>query len=585
MKMKVKFNLSSVKDFLLEHGEKLAFCVVGLVFLMFAWSALKLESLDATKQPESLKSKADQVRLHVEQSKFDAPKAGVRIVDYDARSEVKPVKLVNYRIDRTFNPPLADARSKRDNPQTFPIEELRADSGYGSFALAGAGKAPGAAARPQAGNDDEVPRARAAAPTAGASQDAGAYSPKPDAALQARPYVIITGLVPWNKEVQEYNRVFQNADGGDRNRDVPHYEGFTLERAEINPAQPDKLDWQPLKTDRQFVNSWEGYMPEIAHKDYVEPMMTSKLGPLVTAKWGESATHPKIPLADADLTAAAAVPTPVEAPPAAAPVSDDPFERAGTVVSTTTTATAAQAAAAEGKPTVEHHLFRAFDFNVKPGKKYRYRAKAYLQNPNLNVAAKYLKKPVADPPKYLETELSAPTDLVAVPDRFNVLAGEVKKETRNPDPTATIMVTAIDEKEGIEAATELDVWRGSVANKVAATVEAVDPRNRDRITLTDMDFRSGIVVLDIRGGKPLSKKTTSTLTSPVEVLVIDPQGNLRVRNELDDATLLTRHKPVEEVAPKKKPAEKDIPNPKGGTRKRDEDEPRKPRTPRNSTRN
>lgn len=580
MKMKVKFNLSSVKDFLLEHGEKLAFSVVGLVFLSFAYSAIKLESLDSTKQPEALKSKADQVRTHVEQSTFDAKKADVRVVNYEGKAEIKPVSLTSYLVKGAFNPPLADARTRREDPVTFPIEELRADSGYGSFALSGGGKSADSQAQGGGGGG-------AAAPRGNAQQEVGAFSPSADSQLQARPYVIITGLVPWNKEVQEYNRVFQNADGGDRARDVPHYEGFTLERAEIDPAQPDKLDWQPLKTDKQFVGSWEGYMSEIAHKDYVEPMMTSRLGPLVTARWGESASHPKIPMADADLTARnePAAPTPQEKPADAAPVSDDPFDRAGTVVSTTTTSTPAQAAAAEGKPTVEHHLFRAFDFNVKPGKKYRYRAKAYLQNPNLNVAAKFLKKPVANPPKYLETELSAPTELVAVPDRFNVLAGEVKKETRNPDPIATIMVTAIDEKEGIAAGAEIDVARGSVANKVADTVEAIDPRDRKAKTLKDVDFRSGIVVLDIRGGKPLSKKTTSQLTSPVEVLVMDPQGNLRVRNEFEDASILARHKPAkEEAAPKKKLVEKDIPNPKGGTRKRDDDEPRKPRTPRSSAR-
>jgi len=580
MKMKVKFNLSSVKDFLLEHGEKLAFGVVGLVFLMFAYSAIKLESLDSTKQPEALRSKADQVRTHVEQSKFDAGKEKVAVVDYNTRAEVKPVALTSYLVKGIFNPPLADARTRREDPVTFPIEELRADSGYGSFALSGGGKAAGA--QPQGGAPTAPPRGTG-------KQEVGAFSPSPESALQARPYVIITGLVPWNKEVQEYNRVFHNADGGDRNRDVPHYEGFTLERAELNPAQPDKLDWQPLKVDRQFVSSWEGYMSEIAHKDYVEPMMTSRLGPLVTARWGESASHPKIPLADADLTARnePTAPTPQEKPAEEAAASDEGFDRAGTVVLSKAAATPAQAAAAEGKPTVEHHLFRAFDFNVKPGKKYRYRAKAYLQNPNFNVAAKYLKKPVADPPKYLETELSAPTELVAVPDRFNVLAGDVKKETRNPDPVATIMVTAIDEKEGIAAGTELDVSRGSVANKVASTVEAIDPRNGKPMTLNNVDFRSGIVVLDIRGGKPLSKKTTSTLTSPVEMLVIDPQGNLRVRNEFEDAALLVRHKPAkEEAAPKKKSDEKDIPNPKGGTRKKDDAEPKKPaRPPRSSTRN
>jgi hypothetical protein len=52
MKVKAKFDVASIKTFFIEHGEKLAFAVVAVVFLLFTWGAVSREVLEADKQPD-----------------------------------------------------------------------------------------------------------------------------------------------------------------------------------------------------------------------------------------------------------------------------------------------------------------------------------------------------------------------------------------------------------------------------------------------------------------------------------------------------------------------------------------------------
>ena len=60
MKVKVKFDLASIKGWLFEHGEKLVFGIMLLVFLMMIYSATQREVLDASKEPDKLRSLAEE---------------------------------------------------------------------------------------------------------------------------------------------------------------------------------------------------------------------------------------------------------------------------------------------------------------------------------------------------------------------------------------------------------------------------------------------------------------------------------------------------------------------------------------------
>jgi hypothetical protein len=71
-----------------------------------------------------------------------------------------------------------------------------------------------------------------------------------------------------------------------------------------------------------------------------------------------------------------------------------------------------------------------------------------------------------------------------------------------------------------------------------------------------LEFQSNIVVLDIYGGRTLGRRRTEPIVSPGEVLVMDGDGNVTVRNELDDAAQY-ESTVVRDVQPPKEGLKKD----------------------------
>ncbi len=546
MKVKVKFDLASIKAWLLEHGEKLALGLVAIVFLMFTWTAITREVLDDTKQPDRLQQVASEVRNHVQNSTWDEKAAGVEIVDYETRVKRETVLDKPYELKVAINPLLADPKSKRDNPKVFPLEQPQVSAGFGTFALR-----PEVAGEPRAGG--------AGGPGRGGRQGHG-FAPAGTAKLKGQAWVVVTALVPTLKQESEYARSFDGAMGGDTGRDTVQYIDYDIQRAEVSDANPAKLDWKPMPSAEAFTAQWEGVAEEIVPKEFLDPTLTTKLGPLVGIDWDESVSHPKIPLDSPGDVA----PQPVQPPgdaPAAAPADGAAFRRVQPPVAPKPVAAAP---AAMAKAPIEYRLFRVFDFSVEPKKKYRYQVKAVLRNPNLDVRPQNLKDPETRTVKMLETDWSEPTAIAVVPDGYRVFGGAVTR--RGPEPEAKVLISSTDEKEGIEAAAEVPVQRGSVAVSTLKPVLARDPRTEKIIEVDNVNFRTGRVVVDIRGGKQLSRIRDSGFNSPGEVLLVDPSGNLTVRSELEDQLVYDARMPptAEAEKPKEKPPAQLIPG--GGTK-------------------
>ena len=543
MKLKVKFDLGSIKAWLLEHGEKLALGLVAVVFLMFTWSAITREVLPDANQPDKLQQVAREVQNHVRDSTWDEKAAGVEIVDYEARVKREPVLATAFEIKIPMNPLLADPKSKRDNPKVFPLEEPRIAAGFGTFAL-----------RDVAGGAAE-PRGGAGAGRAG-HQGHGVV-PGAAAKLKGQSWIVVTALVPKLKQESEYSRAFDGAMGGIPERDTVEYVGYYIQRAEVSDSDPAKLEWKPMPSAEAFQNQWEAFAEEIVPKEYIDPTLTTQLGPLVGIDWDESVSHPKIPLESPGDVAAQ---PPQQAPPvaaapvaAAAPNDGRVLGRARPPVAPKPGAPpAAVVPGAVAKAPIEYRLFRVFDFSVEPKKKYRYQVRLVLRNPNLEVRPQYLKDPEVRTQKELMTDWSEPTPIAVVPDGYRVFGGVVVR--RLPEPEAKVLISSADEKEGIEAAAEVPVQRGSVAASSVKPVLARDPRTNQTRELENVNFRTDRVVVDIRGGKPLSRIKDSGFNSPGEVLLVDPSGNLTVRSELEDQLVYETRKPPE--AEVEKPKEK-----------------------------
>lgn len=551
---KPKLDLASIKRWLFEHGEKLAFGIMVVVFMLFAYSAAKREVLDDSKQPEQLKSKADNVTRHVAESQWDPKNPDVQIVDYQGRTKRDVILAENYALAKSLNTPIADDKGKREDPEIFNVEQLRVRAGMAPFAYKGQGGA--------ASSSDNKPVARGEVRGPGRG-----FAPSSGSKLEPQPWAVITALVPIEKQAAEFARLFASAAGENPERDTPHYAGKSVERAEIDEKQPDKLDWKPLTAFTTLEQRWEAAAGEIVDTRFVDPALTDPLGPRVGEEWDDTISHPGLVVVGATST---------PAPAAAAPVSegDDAPPPANSGLMRGRVAPAPVAAAPTASPQAEritHKLLRVFDYSVKPNKKYRYRVKLGLDNPNYGVHPRHLKNPAAPENKQqirLAAEWSEPSEVVTIPAGYGVLAGNVESSR---DPWAKVLLTAIKD-DGVVAAAEVRVQRGTVANK-REKVEAIDPRDGSRQPAAFVDFNTNTVVVDIFGGKLVSgpkRRTESPLAAPGEVLLLDAGGNLVVHNDIDDLStyeyrLPPKPEPVEDSDDKKKDKE--------SSKKGDADEP------------
>jgi hypothetical protein len=210
---------------------------------------------------------------------------------------------------------------------------------------------------------------------------------------------------------------------------------------------------------------------------------------------------------------------------------------------------------------VDYYLLRFFDFSVEPGKKYKYRVKLALQDPNFNMPQAVLDAAVldrqakeaaaaraakTDKPWYRKVEKwSDASPAVGIPMAGNVRLAETKipaAEKPNDEPVVKLLVEAFDVDEAgspIQAAAEKDVVRrGYVANMVQDAEYLVDPTMID--TQSSFKFFTGMTLLDVDGGGKLAKD----ITYPARVLVMGPAGEMYIRSDMEDKPYVDSHRMI-----------------------------------------
>lgn len=526
MKVKAKLDVASIKNWIFEHGEKVAFGFMVVVFLLFVVSGFRRESMDAAKQPDKLQELAGKVTSHVQNSVWDEKNAGVQVVNFEERAKLDKVSLDGFPLASVLNPPVIDPKGKREDPKILDPEDIRLAAGVGPFALKGAEDAainarPGAA--PAIGGGVKVAK--------------GGVRPVAGSLLKSQPWAMITALVPVDKQKQEFDRVFSNAIGQSPDRDTPHYAGVIVERAEITNGKADDLKWEPLAPSDPFEAQWQEVVEDPVPQKLRDPKLTRPLGPLVGSSWGSVIVHPKLIIAEA--------PDPKKAVAPAGAAANQP----------------AAAPAGRARDDVEYKLLRVFDYTVQAMHRYRYRVKLQLKNPNYQLAASMLKRP--DNPLNTQEvraadEWAVSPGVVMIPSGYDVLAAGV--EAKSAEPTANLLLTGYEN--GIPAATTAKLYRGSLANKKESKVKATDPTNQHVISIDEVDFKTSMVVVDIYGGRNISlpKRRESPIAAPGEVLLLDANGNLVVHNDLEDHQAVEQRKPPEEEVTR---AELDKSEPKG----------------------
>jgi hypothetical protein len=221
------------------------------------------------------------------------------------------------------------------------------------------------------------------------------------------------------------------------------------------------------------------------------------------------------------------------------------------------------------RPPIAKKQVRFVDFDVKPGRKYRYRMMLALDDPNhprdetqepdittLDPdALKRVKGEIARETKagrrygLRYTDYSEPTDIVSVPSGERYYAGETSRpgtirinnvEIVTNEPQAKVLTVKWDGKLGVFAPAEQTVLRGGVLD-TEADVEVIHPILGDLRKIPKYSLQTGGIVLDMFGGDHLPSNEKEPEKAPGETLILDAEGNLVVTDETTDVAGYRRY--------------------------------------------
>jgi hypothetical protein len=575
MKMAVpSLSKDALLAWLLDHCEKIIGAVVLLLAAWLAWgglNAIRSQSAPADLKPDRIVAKAADALAHID-SQEEPPEDKIlepvgltdSIGTWIAPAEKDARKLV-------FSRPLFDELARRAQPDVFPVEDLRAVAGVAVVAVpADPGDAGGRQPRPG-------PRPpRPGDPLAGGLPGdfgPGVAEPDPaDSVPPARivPYVIVTGLIPYAKQIDEYFVRFENASFRDPQRDAPLWSDFLIERADVtngpdgkwerlNPkavAQAMQKEWAGVQADLlpaefflsaeeqpglgDIVYAWP--LPQLAMESWgpeaVHPWATTEWQRMVSeqAAMGIQGGNPMQPVGPATMPFAGGGQLP--------PGFDSPLGGGALGMEPPLDPLAG---VDDGVVRLDYKLFRFVDTAVKPGHRYRYRVRLSVWNPNYQVPAQHLAEADLAKATKLPSPPSNETAAVPVPGMMNVLARMLPTEPKQRG-IAEVLVLWPHEKTGNYALHSVPAAAGGIISLRRQVEQQNDDPGKGRpgkgkqepvIELVPVgmlvDFM-GQQASSPGGQKPPTGrrgKKAAPPAEPFELLVLGEDGELKSTNPID----------------------------------------------------
>ena len=203
---------------------------------------------------------------------------------------------------------------------------------------------------------------------------------------------------------------------------------------------------------------------------------------------------------------------------------------------------------------VDYYLFRYFDFDVEPEKTYVYRVKLHLANPNYGVEERFVVDPETIKKTWVDSEFSEQSNPVSLGEVSRVYAESVEAATRpGAEPRITLSSVYFDADDASESIVQgLAMKRGQVANFPGQSHDPVNVSGGMTMDMYGMDggdstkkktkksvnHISNVCVVDALGGTKISN---AEYRSPGKVLILEPNGLMRVREVKEDARELSRY--------------------------------------------
>ena len=618
-----------LKGFFVHHVEKIVLVAFLVVCGLLIYFALGRETLDEGRTPEDLARQVEQINSSIQNSR----PSPIQVSTYSqlAARGAGNLKLDLLRWNVPLNAEIAPALVKREKPEVYPVEALLVRAGTGVFYTKQ--KSTPDWAKPRESEKKGQQRTEGLPPKfklegvrlprREPAKDARGLPIKKDTGptpfVSGRAWASILGKIPTVAQQAEYDRKFMHAHGHKPAIDRPNYIALEVQRVELGPEENvSEATWQreDVKVWREihFVRrqgganqvvhrsdvldpqraTWLLTAPEVADSWQVHPLLTQPLGPLVFQSWEPWAVHPDLrPEEPEEITVEEVVPLDEEGVKGtteegkaddqvedlfgfgAQPKKEEKKEVNESQDSDTEKKVVQRVRKvrrqAPSKPP-EHRLLRVFDFSVEPGKRYAYRLRLYLRNPNhadfqhpKNLADASLKDEFA-----LITDWSEAREPVVIPGADHGFARGIKYgRGRSPDE-ATIIIKGMDLASGALQYAEMTGRRGQVASGTAEVldVNAIGKRVTQSIGWT---FSSELILVDFRSGAELpyqkesadEEKETEPYFAPAEVLFADSKGNLMISGEGPE---VAKYDQLKEQF-KEKPATETPENPLFGGRK------------------
>ncbi len=506
MKVKVKLNVKTLQELLLQNVEKIGLGVVALIFLLMVYSAFnKVDRYDRT--PEQLIQAVRQGEKTIEGT---PPETDLKVQDYASRAERSriPIKEKDYVTGNRWDPEIFQKKPLRDAPPLLAAHELRGKADVGAFQMITTLE-ENAAALPGGANpigEGMFPGGLRPTMTGSANE------------VRGQRWIVLTALVPIEKQELAFIEAFRSSKFFDLQNDVPRYLGYWIERVEVaGPSETANIDWkkarkiQSSKAMKEAMSKWaQSGGTEVVEQKYLHERLVFPLAPLVGSQWNENVAHPdEIPILSTGVTGmdmgmgmgmpggrgvmggefpggmgrfggmpGRMGPRGLGRPGGMPNAEDDPFNTERNNPLGTDIADAERIAEQNKPPS--NLLLRFFDFNVEPGKHYVYRARLGLHNPNYKLKTTLLNNPTLADKYCLKTKWSDPSSVVSVPRDTRVLAVSVSPGRANRDPTGRVMLAKWVQRRGFLAHDEFSVERGQTINFPDKKFRRVEDGNRMR---------------------------------------------------------------------------------------------------------
>ncbi len=276
---KIKFTTEAIFGFAANHGEKILVAIVVLCSLPLAWggiNALRAKTRSSKEDPAQIMRLVENANsllnrpLPADQQTELSKSLGSASIEPSASLEVwNPTEISRLSVDAGLNRPLLGDIQRRQVPVIFPLEQLVANAGVVAIADQDDSLMGGEPSFAGGFSDMET------------MEDPMSMQPtvmSPPA--KKMPYVLLTGLIPFRKQIDDYIALYARASYQSAERDLPIWHDYAVERLEVRPDGGG--EWKVIDVTRLYEDwkdNWTSTATDSIPQQFILPSTQNLFDP------------------------------------------------------------------------------------------------------------------------------------------------------------------------------------------------------------------------------------------------------------------------------------------------------------------